>query len=124
MKKLLLACAIWACSSSSVALAGTGPCGAEDIACIRRLLLEKAEALDSMGRELGLSQEHVVLLTQENTLLVDKGDLLQTSNTSLASALQASQVRWYESPELWGFVGFGAGILVTVLIVFAASHVH
>ncbi len=121
MKKLLLACAIWACSSSSLALA-TGPCGAEDLTCIRRLLLEKAEALDSMGRELGLSQEQVNLLTQENTLLVEKGDLLQTSNTSLAQALQQSQVHWYQSPEMWGFIGFGAGVALTVLIVFASSH--
>ncbi len=123
MKKLLLACAIWACSSSSVALA-TGPCGAEDLVCIRRLLLEKAEALESMGRELGLAQEHVELLTQENQLLGDSRDLLQGSNTSLANALQASQAKWYRSPELWGFVGFGAGVALTVLVVFAVGQAH
>lgn len=98
------------------------PCPADDISCVRRLLLQKADEATSLARELGLAKLHVDNLTQ--TIEVLKAD-----NATLAGVLQptidamkAVQRPWIEHPAFLLSVGVVGGILVTVLAIWGVSQ--
>lgn len=109
--KSLVVCAL-AVSLSSTAVMAAEPCEAEDAACLRRLVLEQAETIDSLRHQLKLQQDLNAIITRQN-------DILQLQNADLYAALEKSMKLtsrgWYEHPALWTTVGVFVGVGCTAL---------
>jgi hypothetical protein len=99
-------------TSSSISEAG---CGETDLPCFRRLALERAVQIESLGREIlalnGLIANKDAQI--DTTAVALKA--LRESLESTGAAVKAGERRWYEDSRLWFTLGVTAGILVVVL---------
>lgn len=98
------------------------PCPADDISCVRRMLLQKADEAASLGRELGLMKQHEDVLKQTiETLKADNASLASIIKPTM-DALKGSQRSWVEHPAFLLSVGLLGGILVVVIAVWGVGQ--
>lgn len=112
MKKFFSVCATLAIFASSQVFAAA-PCAEDDLECLHRLLDAKNTEIQSLQRELGLTNELVKTKTEENAVLTESNKALAGTLETVKPALQAGQRAWYEDSRLW----YGAGVLTGVLLV-------
>jgi hypothetical protein len=99
-----------ALSNSAIA----APCSGDDLACIKRLLVDKLDELASAQRELAMSQKLVQLSETQNGLLRQDNENLRSTVKPLLDAATAAKPPVWESPWLWFGVGIflGGGLVV------------
>ncbi len=114
LSRLCASAAIFLTLSPSISFAA---CGENDLACFRRGFLERGQQIDSLARELGLTQQLVQSKTEENAVLKQSNTELHATLQSIKPALQAGQRAWHEDPKLWYGLGVGTGVVATVVIV-------
>lgn len=98
------------------------PCPADDIACIRRSLLQKADEAASLARELGLMKQHEEVLNKTiEVLKADNATLAGVIQPSI-DAMKAIQRPWVEHPAFLLSVGLLGGVLLTVLAIWGVGQ--
>lgn len=123
MMRLLSAFVLMAyCSNVYAATAPSPACGTDDIPCIRRLLLQKADEAASLARELGQSKLLVDTLSKTVEVLKADNASLAAVIKPAADALKATQLGWYERPAFLLSVGVFGGILLTVLAIWGVGY--
>ena len=125
MGKLLSAFVLMAyCSNVFAATPTIQPCPVDDIACVRRLLLQKADEAASLARELGLMKQHEDVLNKTIEVLKADNDTLAGVIKPSIDAMKATQRSWYEHPALILSIGILGGVLLTVLAVWGVSQLQ
>lgn len=123
MLKSLSVCVLMVyCSNALAATPTTQPCPADDITCVRRLLLQKADEAASLARELGLMKQHEEVLKQTiETLKADNASLAGIVKPTM-DALKGSQRSWVEHPAFLLSVGLLGGVLIVVVAVWGVGQ--
>jgi hypothetical protein len=105
----------------SLALHAPAPvtCGENDAPCLRRMLLAKVEEVESLQRELALSQRLVVVLREENAILSQSLAALQKDARAVAVA---STTPWYNTPIFLLSVGVVSGVGLTAVAAWSVSQ--
>jgi len=121
--KLLSVCVLMAfCANVFAATPTVQPCPTDDIACVRRLLLQKADEAASLARELGLMKQHEDVLKQTiETLKADNASLAGIVKPTM-DALKGSQRSWVEHPAFLLSVGLLGGVLIVVVAVWGVGQ--
>ena len=121
MKKLIASFVLVA--TLLTAVTSNAACLADDLPCFKRGFLERGQQIDSLKRELELSQ---VLRKAD----MERYDALNASNTALKGALDATKPALkaaersiIDDPRLWFGVGIVVGMGVVLLGAFSLSQV-
>lgn len=132
MKRLLLGCALTVSfvkvstgnvyASATPGIAVAQPCDVADLACLRRVLLQKQDEVTSLGRQLGLRDEQVKLLENSIQVVTEQRDAALSTNQTLLKAADKLSPKWYDSPYLWLFAGFFVGAGAAIGIAHALPH--
>lgn len=123
MTRLLSAFVLMAyCANVFAATPSIQPCPADDLACVRRLLLQKADEATSLARELGLVKQHEEVLNKTiEVLKADNATLHQVLQPTI-DAMKAVQRPWVEHPAFLLSVGLLGGVLLTVLAIWGVGQ--
>lgn len=107
-------------TSSSISEAG---CGEQDLPCFRRLALERALQIESLGREILALNGLIRNKDQQIDTSAVALKALKESLESTGAAVRAGERKWFEDGRLWFTLGVTAGVLVVVLTAVVLSLV-
>jgi hypothetical protein len=104
-------------SFSAIAAQSNSACDGDDLDCVKRLLAEKILDVESLRKQLAISQEQVKTANQLIDIWKDVADRGVEAGREAMAALRPAP--WYQAPVLWFGVGFTVAAALTVAIVYA-----
>lgn len=90
------------------------PCHADDAPCLRVELLEETERADRLEERVDLLKESLVIAEK-----IGAEERARADRWKDVAEDVGRPPAWYEKPTTWGAVGFGAGVLTVLGILFA-----
>lgn len=112
-----LALALLLLTSNGAVSSKSEPCGATDIDCLQRMILDQAIEIESLGRRLAISAKSIE--SSEQLIQVWKGQAAVWQEAGKEATAALRPAAWYTSPVLWFALGFTIATALTVALVYA-----
>lgn len=133
LRMLLLVCVLTGSSSRRaeaadsqvlprVTAAATSACDVDDLVCFRLALLQKQDEVLSLGKRIGLQEQHLQLMKDGLQMVIEQRDIAIGGQKVLMEAAGKLVPHWYESPWLWFGIGVFIGGGLVVLSAFAVAQ--
>jgi hypothetical protein len=94
-------------------------CGETDLACVLKLLQQKAIEVESLTRQLAITKEQIRTSGELIEVWRAQAKVANDAAREAMAALKPSLAAWYQSPVLWTAVGLSIGVALAIGIVYA-----